>query len=211
MKCQFNYLNWVFLIKNYLKKDFFSKKNLLEKSVKILNSSSLTSFKTKNHNFLRKLNLYEINDRLTIDFPVGKTLIKAFFKKKTKRLSLSQIFNSDYSGNNDRPFLTSSKSHNENFHSLSSLHMTKGDMLYLLGKEERNEIDNILRNEIVKLIPLKSTQIKKQINFKNNLKTKNISHTGIKEIDYLGFDKFFNKKLLIDINRALGILEDLFL
>ena len=89
--------------------------------------------------------------------------------------------------------------------------MTKGDMLYLLGKEERNEIDNILRNEIVKLIPLKSTQIKKQINFKNNLKTKNISHTGIKDIDYLGFDKFFNKKLLIDINRALGILEDLFL
>ena len=92
MKCHFNYLNWVFLIKNYLKKDFFSKKNLLEKSVKILNSSSLTSFKTKNHNFLRKLNLYEINDRLTIDFPVGKTLIKAFFKKKNqKTLFVSNI------------------------------------------------------------------------------------------------------------------------
>ena len=210
MKCNFICLNWVLFIKKYLKKDFFTKKNLIEKPFNNLYLSELALFKPKNPNFSKKLNLYKYNERLIIDFFLKKAIFKAFLKKKYKKPSFFHTFNPTYSGNTNRSLLTSTKSHYKNFYPLSSLHVTKGDIKYLLGKEKRKEIDNSLRKEIIKLMPLKSIQIKNQSNLKKNLEKEKISHTDTNEIGRSSLDKFFNKKLLIDINRALQILDDLF-
>lgn len=206
------YLKIVMLNKKYLNKKIFDLKSFIEKSMNKLNLTCLEITKVKSHNNLTKFNINDTKSKLFVTFLVSKTLVGIFFRRKCKKLfpfsnlNLNQIENSVKTLQSKTNFFFK-----DDLYPLNSFHETKVNTSVLLEKEKRNEIDNILRKEIIKSVSLKSNQIKKLSNLKENLNPKINTETKDKDTNNLNYHKYAQKKMLLEVNKALEILDDLFI
>lgn len=206
------YLKLVLLNKKYLKKIFFNLKIFVEKSLNKLKITCLDIFKSKNQNNLSKFNINETKSRLFVNFLVSKTLPGILYRRRTEKIIPFSILNLDQIGNDVKPLrIKTNFFYKEGLYPLNSFHETKVNTSVFLEKEKRNEIDNILRKELIKSISLKSKQIKKLSNSKENLKQKNNSEMKDKNTNNLNHNKYTHKKMLLEVNKALEILDFLFI
>ena len=205
------YLRIVSLNKRYLKKIFFNLKIFVEKSLNKLKITCLEIFKSKNQNNLTKFNVNETKSRLFVNFLVLKTLDGIFFRNESEKIIPFPNLNLDLIENDMKTLqIKTNLFYKEGFYPLNSFHETKVNTSVFLEKEKRNEIDNILRKEMIKSISLKSNQIKKLSDLKENLKPKNNSEMKNKDMNSLNNHIYAHKKILLEVNKALEILDDLF-
>ena len=211
-KFKIQYIKIVLLNKKYLKKNFFNLKIFGEKSLNIIKISCSKILKSKNQNFSTKFNINETKSRLFISFLTSKTLVGVFFRKKSEKHVPSSNSNLNQIENDVKTLKTKTNFlFKEGLYPLNSFHETQLNPSVFLGKEKRNEIDNILRKEIIKSISLKSNQTKKLSNLNENLKPKNNTEMKDKDKNNLNHHKYAHKKMLLEVNRALEILDDLFI
>lgn len=199
----------ILLNKNFLKQNIQSKKKILNK----LKPFEKVNMIKEIENFLKKPFFRNIKCRFSFNFNLHQLGQKNILDKIYKKVSILKNNNFKKHGEkliiNKKFFSVVAKK--KVYSSMESHFSTKNNEDFLIEQEKRVDIDDLIRKEIIRIIKFKGKDAKK---LDSSVKTSKLSSDGggmELNTKIPVSNKNFNRKLIINVNQILALLEIIFI
>ena len=208
-----DYVSLISLNKKFVKKGFSNEKRLFSKYSCNFQVSKLFKNNKKLQNLNEILNFTRKKNKLSLSLSSHKNFDKFFFQKNNEKIGFQEDF---YPMINIRNSCSSRKLplhsfDNKKYLPMSLYYTTKVDELSFIGKEKRYEIDELIRKEIMKINIIETDKCRNHNNPLIKERAENVLKNGRKDLKPFLTETNLNRKIILNANRILELLDNIFI